>query len=73
MQIKVQKRSDKVDLFAYIIDNDAGKLSALIAEPVRFKQGKVSTDPERALMTLAVKEARDLANKILRTTGKEGD
>jgi len=75
MQIRVQSRSDKVDLFAHIIDSDnnlAKNPRTLVAAPLLFIDGDISTDPEHALMTLSVREARDLANRILRVVGKEG-
>ena len=75
MRFNIQSRSNKVDFFAAIDDPDTNYVKehrALMATPLSFVEGKPSTDPNHALMTLSVKEARGLANKILRAVGKEG-
>lgn len=70
LDFRVQLRSNKVDIFGMF----TAEITAptLRAKPLEFEIGKRTTDPELAMLTLPVKEARDLANKILRAAGKEG-
>ncbi|KKM75771.1 hypothetical protein LCGC14_1386830 [marine sediment metagenome] len=67
----IQARSGKIDIFGMFTGNPTQP--TLRTKPVEFVLGKRTTDPELALITLPNKEARDLANKILRAVGlKEG-
>ena len=71
LKFTVQSRSNKVDIFGLF---SAGATQpTLRVKPVELVIGKPSTSPEHALVTLPVKEARELANSILRATGKGGD
>jgi hypothetical protein len=71
LKFQVQARSDKIDIFGLFVVEAGGP--TLLAKPMGFEIGKRTTDPEKALITLPVAEARDLAQRILRATGKEGD
>ena len=81
MKLTVQSRSNKVDIFGTIrhqpekrgVSMPDGSPVKLRAKPIEFVIGDRSTSPEHALMTLSVEKARELANSILRVTGREGD
>lgn len=70
LDFSVQARSNQIDIFGMFTGN--ATQPTLRTKPVEFVLGKRTTDPELAMLTLPVKEARGLANKILRAAGKEG-
>lgn len=70
LDFSVQARSNQIDIFGMFMADVM--TPTLRTKPVEFVLGKRTTDPELAMLTLPVKEARDLANKLLRAAGKEG-
>jgi hypothetical protein len=70
LDFSVQSRSNQIDIFGVFTAEKTAP--TLRTKPVGFELGKRTTDPELAMLTLDVKTARDLANRILRAVGKEG-
>ena len=69
LDFTVQARSNKIDIFL----NTTSEAVLFSAKPVEFKIGnKLTTNPDRALLSLPTKEARVLARKLLRAAGEEG-
>lgn len=74
LDFSIQARSNLIDIFGTFVGegNPTPIRATLRAKPVEFEIGNRTTDPELAMLTLSVKEARDLANRVLRAAGKEG-
>ena len=69
LKFTVQARSNKIDIFL----NSNSEAVLLSAKPVEFKIGNgLSTNPDRALVSLPIRDARELAKKLLRAAGEEG-